>query len=502
MRRILILEWANCVLNKNIFANVAAFNRRGESGKERLRFVAATGWLLLLVVPLSLYYGTDWGAMGITGAVSHCIILLLCAVIMWIFRLLPDFVPSVFLLVGLLALETAPSSIVFSGYSSPVFFLALSVLSLSSVILTSGLSQRMLSFVIYKWRPKTKHMFSSIVFLFGILSTPFIPSTNGRAALIAPFLDDALAKISQNSKEHQRLVIALLGGISLLSPLFLSAKSINFLLWGMLSTQDQQHFNYLFWIVAALVPGLILIVLFLILQALLFFNNEKTLINEETIKHFQRNKSKFSVQEKGGVIALSSFVFLVTTNSYHHIEIHLIAFALFFSLLFFRIINQKTLSNSIDLGFLIFIGAMIGFSNVLNYVELNDLVAAKLSWITTYLGKNDYLFIFLVSLLVFLFRLFIPINATVILLAGALIPATEITGGYSWIVGFIILMMSESFIWPYQASYYTQCVSILGSRHFKALHSHRVYVVNGLVFLLKLAAIYLSLPYWKFLGLL
>ncbi|MDD9855156.1 MAG: SLC13 family permease [Gammaproteobacteria bacterium] len=465
-------------------------------------FVQPLGWLTLLIVPLSVYYAVDWEALQVTKSVGYCILILLCAVIMWVFRLLPDFVPSVFLLVGLLSLGVAPPEAVFSGYSSQVFFLALSVLSLSSVIMSSGLSNRIMLFTMHKWRPKNKYLFSSIVFLFGLLATPFIPSTNGRAALIAPFLQDALKQIPPGSKEHQRLVVALLAGISLLSPVFLSAKSINLLLWGMLSSQDQYSFNYLFWMIAALLPGVILLALFLIAQALLFFNREQITIDAEMIERQYRALPPVGRQEMVGCAALASFILLVTTYSYHHIEIHLVAFILFFALLFFNIINQKQISNSIDWGFLIFLGAMVGFTNVLQGLELNDLVVTQFQWLMRYVDDNIHLFIFLLSALVFVIRLFITINATVILLAGALIPAVAVLGSYAWLVGFIILMMSESFIWPYQASYYMQCNAVLGKRHFQALHAPRVYAINALVFALKLAAIYLSLPYWRLLGVL
>ena len=464
--------------------------------------VQPVGWVVLLIAPLSVYYTVDWEAMAVSESVVHCIVVLLCAVIMWVFRLLPDFIPSVFLLVGLLSLGVASPQVVFSGYSSQVFFLALSVLSLSSVIMSSGLSKRIMLYALHKWRPKNKYLHSTIVFLFGALATPFIPSTNGRAALIAPFLNDALKQIPRNSREHQRLVIALLGGISLLSPVFLSAKSINLLLWGMFSSQDQYIFNYLFWMVAALVPGVILLVLYLLTQAVVFFNREHIVIDPELIEQQYRSLPKLSRQEIAGFAALASFVALILTYSYHHIEIHLVAFILFFALLFFNIINQKQLSDSIDWGFLIFLGAMVGFTNVLQLLQLNDLLAANFAWLTQHVDSNIHLFILLLSALVFVFRLFIPVNATVILLAGALLPAIALLGSYAWLVGFIILMMSESFIWPYQVSYYMQCESILGEPHAEALNCARVYAVNGITFVLKLAAIYLSLPYWKLLGVL
>ena len=464
--------------------------------------VQTVGWLSLLIVPWTIYYSTDWTALNVSTPVSYCILLLLCAVLMWVFRLVPDFVPSIFLLIGCLFLGVAPPNVIFSGYGSTTFFLALSVLSLSGVIMRSGLSKRIILYAMHKGRPNNKFLFSTIVFFFGIVSTPFIPSTNARSSMIAPFLDDALKHIPQNSKEHQRLIISLLSGISLLSPMFLSAKSINLLFWGMLSVQDQNVFNYIFWIIAAAVPGVIMVILFLIVQGLLFWNNEHIVINREFIEQQYRSLPKLSKQEIIGFVALIAFVVLILTYSYHRIDIYLVAFMVFFALLFFNVLDKQQISSSIDWSFLIFLGAMIGFTQVIQFLNLGDFITSGLSWLMQYLKTNIFLFIIYLSSVVFLFRLFMPINATVILLAGALIPATAIYGNYAWIIGFIILMMSESYILPYQASYYMQCESILGKRHAQALRSHRVYAVNGLTFLIKLIAILLSVPYWDLLGIL
>jgi hypothetical protein len=68
-----------------------------------------------------------------------------------------------------------------------------------------------------------------------------------------------------------------------------------------------------------------------------------------------------------------------------------------------------------------------------------------------------------------------------------------------WVVGFIILIIGEMWFFPYQCSYYLQ---------FRQLTRGRVYdenlflKFNAFANLMKIAAIYASMPYWKSLGLL
>ena len=464
--------------------------------------VSNIGWLLVLLVPFTLYMVLDASATtGASKQLNYFVFLISSAVIMWVFRLQADVIPSIFLLLGFLMLGVAPASVVFSGYASETFFMALSILALSSVIVDSGLSKRVM-LMAFHYGPKNKYLFSAVIFVFGLVLTPLIPTTNGRASIIAPMLKEALNHYKKNSVEHQRIVASLLGGLSLLSPAFLSAKSVNLVIWGMLSTQDQSIFNYSYWLLAALVPCVILLVLYSLALVVIFWNNDKIDVNFDLIREQYLQLPKVNKKERNAMIALFIFMLMIVTYSQHHINIPLIAFGIFFGLLFFNLLEKEDLSSSIDWSFLIFLGAVIGLSNTMQFLQMGDLIASNISWLTVYIQQNIYLFILFLSILVFIFRLFLPINACVLLLGTILVPIATIYGGSAWMIGFIILMMAESYIFPYQASYYMQCESILGADHLEALNSNRVYLINGLVFILKVIAICLSVGYWEFLGVL
>jgi DASS family divalent anion:Na+ symporter len=101
---------------------------------------------------------------------------------------------------------------------------------------------------------------------------------------------------------------------------------------------------------------------------------------------------------------------------------------------------------------------------------------------------------------IFIVRLALPINAVVVIFAALLIPTAVNIGVNPWLIGFIILLMSESFIWPYQASYFVMFISIAGPKG--QADDKRLIWMNFAIILIKLAAIYASIPYWQYLGLL
>ena len=48
-------------------------------------------------------------------------------------------------------------------------------------------------------------------------------------------------------KEGPRLTASVMGGASLMSAIFLSSKSVNFLIFGLLPLQEQARFQWLYW---------------------------------------------------------------------------------------------------------------------------------------------------------------------------------------------------------------------------------------------------------------
>jgi hypothetical protein len=99
----------------------------------------------------------------------------------------------------------------------------------------------------------------------------------------------------------------------------------------------------------------------------------------------------------------------------------------------------------------------------------------------------------------FLVRLIVPISTSIVLLASIFMPISIHYGINPWIVGFIILILGEMWFFPYQCSYYLQYRQITRGQLF---NENTFLIFNALSNLAKIIAIYASIPYWKWIGLL
>lgn len=64
--------------------------------------------------------------------------------ILWMFNVLIDYIPSILALLAFVLYGVAPTEVVLTGFSSQTFFMALSVFGLAAVIVMPGLGFRML----------------------------------------------------------------------------------------------------------------------------------------------------------------------------------------------------------------------------------------------------------------------------------------------------------------------------------------------------------------------
>ena len=459
------------------------------------------GWLMALLVPLSMIAGVVEFSSIPNEESLYLVAILSTSIVMWVFRLLPDFVPALFSVLGVVLFGLVPSSVVLAGFGSKTFFMALSIFGLSAVIVVSGLSYRIL-LLLLKIGPANKTWYYMCLFLSGSLLTPIVPTTNGRVSIVTPFMKDLLASFDEKSAkaEAPRLSAAVLGGTSLLSAIFLSSKSVNFLVFGLMPFQEQTRFQWVDWFVAASVSGAVLLVLYSLASWLIFKNKERPAIPKALVCDQLKILGPPSASEWAGVAGLLVLLVSFMTVAIHHIEIPWIALAILFSLLMFGFLDKKEFLTRIDWNFLIFLGSLVGLVSSMEYVGLDEWLTEKLSWLNHYMANEFGMFIVLLSVSIFLVRLAIPINATVVIFATLLMPAAINIGITPWIVGFIILLIAEGYIWPYQASYYSQFCSLAGPK--SGADSKKVIILNAMQYAFKLAAIYASIPFWQYLGLL
>jgi DASS family divalent anion:Na+ symporter len=474
-----------------------------ESVKERKKDdaenITVLGWCFAIFLPAAIYY--YGGALSPDWKANIFLTVAIATVVMWIFRLVDEFIPSIMAVIVILILDIAPPDIVLSGFTSGSFFMALSIFGLSAILTTSGLTYRIV-INLFRFLPLSQFWHSLAIFITGIFLTPLFPSANGRIGIATPILLDMVESLGykKGGKAATRLAIATFAGFTMFSSIFLSSKSMHFIVFGILPIQVKERFDWGYWFYAASIAGIVLLTFYFILTQIMFQNSDKPRLSKNIIKAQYEVLGPLSAQEWAAIGGIALFALGIATASIHKIQLPWIGFAVLYIILVLGFLSKKDFKTHVDWTFLIYLGALIGVIRTMSYLGLDISLGQKFLWLGTYMKNNFYLFVPLLSLSTMLLRLFIPNTATVAILASVLFPIALLNGMNPWVIGFIILIISDSWIMPYQCSYYLLFDELTSAKH--PFSRSMILKFNFISISFRIIAIYASIPFWKSVGIL
>ena len=457
------------------------------------------GWACALLWPMLILLMA--GSWGLDENAVLFLAIFSSTVAMWVFSLVDDYVPGLFALFAILILNLAPPSQILSGFASDGFFLALSILGVSTVMTASGLSYRIQLWLLLKLpdRPLWRNL---ALFIAGAALTPVVPSANGRCALVAPLVGDMtdLLRAPKGGQTATQLAASAFTGATSLSSIFLTSKSVNFVVFGLLSIQAQNQFQWLNWLLGNLAVGVLLIGLQLGAVFLWYRNDQTMALPKGQVAAQLILLGKMTPKEWASLAGILFFSIGVATTALHKIAPAWMALALLYVLLLFGFLNKKEFKEKVDWPFLMYLGGLIGISSGFSAVGLDLWLGEHLADLGGMMRTNLSLFLLLLFAILFVLRLAMPINAAIVICATVFMPLAEIYGANPWIIGVSILLLGEMWFLPYQCSYYLQFREALGR---PGLYDERSLLrFNGVMNGVKLLALYGSIPYWQWLGLL
>ncbi|MBI1892329.1 MAG: anion permease [Burkholderiales bacterium] len=492
----LLFSLASHLSGEKLQRKSASASKKEETGTS---VATIAGWLLASVLPLLvLYRGNE---LGLERGALIFLAIFSATVVMWVFSLVDDYIPGLFALVATLVTGLVPAPVILSGFASDGFLMALSTLALGTVVVTSGLSYRMMLSLLIRL-PNTQFWHFTGLMLTGTLLTPIIPTANGRVVLVAPFFSDMVDNLNlkRQGRAATKLAVACFGGASMFSAMILTSKSVNFAVFGLLPPQLQDHFQWLTWLLAGAVAAAVLILVNGIGAYFLFRNQELPHLPKERLAEQLRLLGKLKNREWAALIGAAFMLIGIVTSSIHKVQPPWLGFAMLFGLLLCGTLRKKELKEKVDWTFLLYLGGITGIVATFNYLGLDALLGSALPGLGAYMRTNFPLFILILFVVINVMRLAVPINATVVILAAVLLPLAEIHGVNAWVLGFIILMLSEIWFMPYQCSYYLQLQEM---NRESPLYDEKSFLrFNALMNFARLAAVYASLPFWKMLGML
>lgn len=455
------------------------------------------GWFIAIILPLVvMHYGSEW---GFDWNERVFIAVASATIVMWVFGVAPEFVPAIFAILSLVILGVVPKDVVLSGFTSSSFFMAIGIFSLGAVLLTSGLTYRIVLHLLHIL-PKTQSALGLGLLSIGFVLTPVIPSTNGRASLIAPIFVDMFntLRYKASGKAATALAISAFTGLSLFAPIFLTSKSANFVVYGMLPEQVREQFSWMYWFTASIVAAVVLLVLFSLLVKFMFRNEESPILSRENIESQLKILGPIDLHEWAALIGIAFLAVGILTGSLHKISPAWIALIILYIFLTIGVFSKNQFRINIDWSFLFLLAGMIGIVKTMTYIGIDQRLSSNLSWLIPYMKDNFPLFVLLLSVSIVLVRFIIPNNPTIMIFAAIFVPVAENSGVNPWVVVFIILMMSDTWFMRYQSTYYVVFDEIANPD--KQYEEKSFMKFNVLTIFIRLAAIYASLPFWSWLN--
>lgn len=478
--------------------------RASETGVPRARAKSrdgfeAWGWLLAILIPLAIMLFS--GRMGGSREVATFLAIFSAVLVMWAFELVDEFVPGLFAVLMTLALGLAPVNDVLAGFASDGFFMAMSILGLGTVLVLSGLSFRCM-LLLLRYLPATKAGHNFGLMLTGFLLTPVIPSINARSVLIAPFLVDMVetVKFRFRGKAATQLALTAFAGVTLFSASFLTSRSINFVIYGMLSSQEQQQFSWIYWLFASAAASVAMLAIYFLAASVVFRGTEKSLLSKEQIDVQLNLLGKMKRREWAALAGIVIFSVGIVTTSIHNIQPPWMGMAILYGLLLFGFLNKREFREKTDWPGLIYLGTLIGIINTFNYLGLDKWLISHLSVLTEVMQTSFSLFVAILFLVIFVIRLALPNSATIAVCATIFMPVASHVGVNPWVVGFILLLLGDMWVFPYQCPHYMQFQQLVSEKH---VYDESMFMkFNLFMNCVRLAGVYAAIPFWKELGLL
>jgi DASS family divalent anion:Na+ symporter len=453
------------------------------------------GWLSVICMPPAIYFLGDAG--GLIVEASLLLAILAATVLMWLFALTEEFVPPLFAIAAVLVVGLVPTRVALAGFSSPTMILLVGVYVLAVAISSSGLSYRFSLWLLIRL-PDTPFWHQTALLISGYMLSPIMPSQNARLSLTLPFYRDIVdgLNLPRQGTAATALMASTFSGAVMFSAMLPTSKSANITALTMLPAQLQTQFQGMFWLVAAAVAAVSLSAMHFLCLYLCFGRMQKVALPKPRLRQQHALLGPLGRPEKAVVAGFLFFLIGAGTSDWHRISPAAIAAFLLAAFLLMGLVSRKDFQQKIDWPFLFFLLGVEGLSQAISYLKLDAALVASIGTSADFIGGSVLIFIPVALVVTLLLRLFLPIQAGMVVAAVMLIPIAQSQHINPWIAVFLTAMFSDIWFWRYQCSPYLQ---VLGNGYGLYYDGARFMVYNFLSNIARVIAVYLSIPYWSWL---
>ncbi len=456
-----------------------------------------SGWILAILIPVIVWILCDRNGVEIKAKLF--LLVFTSISVMWVFRLTAEFIPCILGLLALLILGVAPSDEILQGFSSGEFFMAMSIFGVGAVLVTSGLTFRLV-LMILKYIPPSPIFHALSMVVAGFFLTPVLPSANGRIGLVSPIMLDMMEALQYKPKgrANTSLAAGTFAGFTLFASVFLTSKPINFVVYGLLPQQVQEQFQWGGWLLGAAVSGCVIFLLTFLSFIFIYKNDEAPKLSHEQINAQLTLLGPLSIMEWTALISVVVFIIGTAISSIHKIDPPWVALAVLTFLLTLDALQRKEFHEKVDWSFILYLAGLIGLVKTMTAVGIDQMIAKNITFVGPLMRKDFLTFILVLFGAMSVVRLVVPNNATIAMFCTILLPLAQVNGINPWVIGYIILTFSDAWIFPYQCTYYLLFLEL--TEKADIYDSKSLWKFQLLTNLFRIAAIWASIPYWKWMG--
>lgn len=449
----------------------------------------ASIWLLTLALPLMVLWMPITEVF--TGELRTFLALTLLCILLFAFENIPQTVVAIFLPLGYVLMEVAPSAVVFSPWSQNVPWMMLGGLMLAQVLERVGLLNR----VAYKCIILTGGTYRGILWglaLTGIVLNLMIP---GSAVIPLAALSYGICTALGLGRSSEAAGIMLTAAMAALLPLlFLFNPNIFMILNGGAAATGALTMGWGEYLLNNAV-GVVFYGLMVYVATLMFKPTQTISGKAYFVDEYKKMGAMTVGEKKAGLVCLLLFLFLISGNGLiHDIEVAW-GFAIIPLLFFVPGIGAGDPADlkRINYGFILFITACMGIGAVAGHLGLGQMIADGAMPMLA--GKSPTFVLMFVWLLCVLLNFILTPLA---IMAAFSLPLAQIAlnlGLNPKAVYFVLLHGCDQVLLPYEYALYLIFFSfgLIRLGDFVKLMSVKL-VLNGLFVLL------LLIPFWRLVG--
>jgi CRP-like cAMP-binding protein/di/tricarboxylate transporter len=425
--------------------------------------------------------------------------LLASAIALLMSRVVPDFAVALVLITAWVLLGVARTSEALAGFASREWLFVLATYGLAAATARSGLLYR-IGLLLVRRLPHGVVWQTATLLLTGLILTPLVPSSTGRASLTTPL---ALAVAEALRLPERGRSAALLGlgtwvGAGPLMFAFLNGSGTCLLAWGLLPEVSRARFGWVAWFVAAAPLAIGVALGSLMLLSAMFCPEPVARLPLGRVSLQMEMLGPVSRREMGTIAILVLTVAGWVAAPWLGPDLATIALLGLLATVALGTFDRVAL-QSLDWSFLIFFGTVLTLGRLGATVGLDRVATATVDRLLGAAQPGPLLFVLAVAGVSLLTRLVLDQDLTVVLVGVTLLPVAPRLGVEPWVVVITLLATSVAWFLPSQTPSYLVAQSASEGRLFSHPQAQRFAFAYAALTLLGLA---LSVPYWRMLGLL